>query len=141
MLLAFYPPSLPGKIWQPLYRRLLGPQGQFGWVRKTPPPPPGFDPHSIQQWKCHSLRYKECFILQEFLIINIHFFYSDLSQRISFFGEKNMFTYVTQKTYYNIMTFMVCLFQNLFSPLCNFVSFTVVLTELKREKYCNLFSF
>jgi len=71
----------------------------------------------------------------------LYFFYSDLSQRITFFGEKNVFTYVTQKTFYNIMTFMVCLFQNLFSPLSSFVFFTVVLTELKREEYCNLFIF
>jgi len=48
---------------------------------------------------------------------------------------------MSQKTYYNIMTFMVCLFQNLFNPLCGFVFFTVVLTELKREEYCNLFIF
>ena len=31
----------------PLCRRLGGPQGQSGWVQKIPPPP-GFDPRTIQ---------------------------------------------------------------------------------------------
>jgi hypothetical protein len=31
----------------PLYRRLGGPQGQSGWVRKISPPP-GFDPRTVQ---------------------------------------------------------------------------------------------
>ena len=38
----------PGKVTQyPLYRRLGGPQGQSGWVRKISPPP-GFDPWTVQ---------------------------------------------------------------------------------------------
>ena len=37
----------PGKTWYPLYRRLGGPQGQSGWVRKISPPP-GFDPQTAQ---------------------------------------------------------------------------------------------
>jgi hypothetical protein len=31
----------------PLYRRLGGPQGRFGWVREVSPPP-GFDPRNCQ---------------------------------------------------------------------------------------------
>ena len=34
----------PGKTRYPLYRRLSGPQGRSGRVRKISPPP-GFDPH------------------------------------------------------------------------------------------------
>jgi hypothetical protein len=37
----------PGKTRYPLYRRLGGPQGRSGRVRKIPPPP-GFDPRIIQ---------------------------------------------------------------------------------------------
>ena len=37
----------PGKIWYALYRRLGGPQGRSGQVRKISPPP-GFDPWTIQ---------------------------------------------------------------------------------------------
>ena len=37
----------PGKIRYPLYRRLGGPKGQSGRVRKISPPP-GFDPRTVQ---------------------------------------------------------------------------------------------
>ena len=37
----------PGKPRYPLYRRLGGPQGQFGRVRKISPSP-GFDPRTVQ---------------------------------------------------------------------------------------------
>ena len=37
----------PGKTQYPLYRRLGGPQGRSGWVRKISPPP-GFDPRTVQ---------------------------------------------------------------------------------------------
>jgi len=37
----------PGKTQYPLYRRLGGPQGWSGWVRKISPPP-GFDPQTVQ---------------------------------------------------------------------------------------------
>ena len=37
----------PGKTRYPLYRRLGGPQGRSGRVRKIPPPP-GFDPRTVQ---------------------------------------------------------------------------------------------
>jgi len=36
-----------GKTLYPLYRRLGGPQGQSGQVRKISPPP-GFDPRTVQ---------------------------------------------------------------------------------------------
>ena len=39
----------PGKTRYPLYRRLDGPQGRSGRVRKTSPPP-GFDTNSIFFW-------------------------------------------------------------------------------------------
>ena len=32
----------------PLYRRLGGPQGRSGGVRKISPPPPGFDTRTVQ---------------------------------------------------------------------------------------------
>ena len=37
----------PGKTRYPLYRRLGGPQGRSGQVRKISPPP-GFDPRTAQ---------------------------------------------------------------------------------------------
>jgi len=37
----------PGKTRYPLYKRLGGPQGRSGEVRKTSPPP-GFDPRTVQ---------------------------------------------------------------------------------------------
>jgi hypothetical protein len=37
----------PGKTRYPLYRRLAGPQGRSGYVRKISPPP-GFDPRSVR---------------------------------------------------------------------------------------------
>jgi len=38
----------PEKTRFPFYRRLGGPQGRFGWVRKTLPPP-GLDTRTVQQ--------------------------------------------------------------------------------------------
>jgi len=37
----------PGKTWHPFYRKLGGPQGLSGQVRKISPPP-GFDSRTIQ---------------------------------------------------------------------------------------------
>jgi hypothetical protein len=37
----------PGMTRYPLYRRLGGPPGRFGRVRKISPPP-GFDPQTVQ---------------------------------------------------------------------------------------------
>ena len=42
----------PGKIRYPLYRRLGGPQGRSGRVRKIPPTP-GFDPWTVHPVACH----------------------------------------------------------------------------------------
>jgi hypothetical protein len=45
----------PGKTRYPLYRRLGGPQGRSGRVRKISPPP-GFDPravHPLTKWTVH----------------------------------------------------------------------------------------
>jgi len=42
----------PGKTQYPLYRRLGGPQGRSGQVRKISPPP-GFDPRSVQPVASH----------------------------------------------------------------------------------------
>jgi hypothetical protein len=47
---------LPGKTWYPLYRRLVGPQGRSGQVRKILPPP-GFDPRTVQPIASHSTDY------------------------------------------------------------------------------------
>ena len=42
------PAALPSvNIRYPLYRRLGGPQGRSGWMRKISPPP-GFDPRTVQ---------------------------------------------------------------------------------------------
>ena len=38
----------PGKTRYPLYRRLGGPQGRSGQVRKISPPPKGFNPRTVQ---------------------------------------------------------------------------------------------
>jgi hypothetical protein len=37
----------PGKTLDPLYKRLGGPQGRYGPVRKISPPP-GLDPRTVQ---------------------------------------------------------------------------------------------
>jgi hypothetical protein len=42
----------PGKIRYPLYRRLGGPQGRSGQLRKISPPP-GFDPRTVQPVASH----------------------------------------------------------------------------------------
>jgi hypothetical protein len=46
----------PGKTRYLLYRRLGGPQGQSGLVRKISPPP-GFDPRTVQLVGSYRLRY------------------------------------------------------------------------------------
>ena len=38
---------LPGETWNPLNRKLGGPQDRSGRVRKISPPP-GFDPQAVQ---------------------------------------------------------------------------------------------
>jgi hypothetical protein len=48
----------PGKTRYPLYRRLGGPQGRSGRVRKISPPP-GFDPRNFQPL---ASRYTDCAI-------------------------------------------------------------------------------
>jgi hypothetical protein len=48
----------PGKIRDPLYSRLGGPQGRSGGVRKISPPL-GFDPRSVQPV---AIRYTDCAI-------------------------------------------------------------------------------
>jgi hypothetical protein len=48
----------PGEIRYPLYRRLGGPQGRSGRVRKIPPPPE-FDPRAVQPV---ASRYTDCAI-------------------------------------------------------------------------------
>jgi len=49
----------PGKTQYPLYRRLGGPQGQYGQVRKVSPPL-GFNPRTVQHI---ASRYIDCAIL------------------------------------------------------------------------------
>ena len=48
--------ALPlGETWYPLHRRLGGPQGRSGQVRKIHPPP-GFDPRTVQpQWSRYTV--------------------------------------------------------------------------------------
>ena len=52
------PPLPPEKTRYPLYRRLCGPQGRSGRVRKISPPP-GFDPRTVQPV---ASRYTDCAI-------------------------------------------------------------------------------
>ena len=62
-----FPAALPpGKTRYPLYKRVFGPQGRFGRVRKTSPPP-GFDPQTVQPV---ASRYTDCAIAvhQYFLV-------------------------------------------------------------------------
>jgi len=46
----------PGKTRYPLYRKLGGPQGRSGRVRKISPPP-GFDPRNVQPVASHYTHY------------------------------------------------------------------------------------
>jgi hypothetical protein len=47
---------LPGKTRYPLYRKVGGPQGRSGQVRKISPPP-GFDPRTVQPVVSHCTDY------------------------------------------------------------------------------------
>ena len=63
--------TLPlGKTWYPLYRRLVGPQGRSGWVRKISPPP-GFDPRTVQLIVS---RYTDCAILAHYFCYVVTFY-------------------------------------------------------------------
>ena len=50
----------PGKTWYPLYRKLGGPQGWSGQVRKISLPP-GFNPQTVQPVASHSTDYATLF--------------------------------------------------------------------------------
>ena len=51
----------PGKTRYPFYMSLRGPQGRSGGVRKISPPPPGFDPQTVQPL---ASRYTDCAVLR-----------------------------------------------------------------------------
>jgi len=53
----------PGKTRYPFYRRLVGPQGRAGQVRKISPPP-GFDPRTVQPVASRYLFIYVCFQLR-----------------------------------------------------------------------------
>ena len=55
-MLSARPPLTPGKTQYPLYRRLGGPQGRSGQVRKISLPP-GFDPLTVQPIVSHYTDY------------------------------------------------------------------------------------
>jgi hypothetical protein len=78
----------PGNTQYPLYRRLGGPQGQYGWVCKIWAPP-GFNPQTVQPVASHytdraiAAQLKQNRILSSGLIMNlisvtlhIHFLFS-----------------------------------------------------------------
>ena len=75
----------PGKTRYPFYRRLGGPQGRSGQVRKISPPP-GFDPRTVQPV---ASRYTDWAILapniKEIARINLSYVVigTDVSQRDS----------------------------------------------------------
>ena len=69
----------PGKTRSPLYRRLCGPQGRSGRVRKTSPPP-GFDPpsrparsESLYRLRYSGTRTQRCLILNTTCFNSEHF--------------------------------------------------------------------
>jgi hypothetical protein len=66
---------LPGKTRYSLYRRLGGPQGQFGQVRKISPPPE-FDPWTFQPAPC---RYTDCATRPNFSLYFLFYFAFSLS--------------------------------------------------------------
>jgi len=51
-----------------LYRRLGGPQGRSGQVRKISPPP-GFDPPTIQRSRIYQLKYSSCIVCITYISI------------------------------------------------------------------------
>jgi len=80
----------PGKTWYPLYRRLGGPQGRSGQVRKIKPPP-GFDPRTVQpvaqslyqlSYLAHNWRYNAHEIKLNFLKDHLCFKASNCSMLI-----------------------------------------------------------
>ena len=55
----------PGETWHSLFRRLAGPHGRSGRVRKVSPPP-GFDPrtnHAVPSLIIHSVMFLHCWQL------------------------------------------------------------------------------
>ena len=84
--------SLPlGKTRYPLYRRLGGPQGRYGQVRKISPPP-GIDPRTVQpvasrhtDWATRPTRYKVMYCKVTCLACNVPLTLTSLLQQISHF--------------------------------------------------------
>jgi len=62
--------SRPGKTWCPLYRRLGGPQGRSGRVRKISPPP-GLDPRTVQPVASRYTKISWFTVIQKFKIENV----------------------------------------------------------------------
>jgi hypothetical protein len=58
----------PGKTRYPLYKKLGGPQGRSGQVRKISPPP-GFDPRTVQPVASHYTNYA---ILAHYIYTHTH---------------------------------------------------------------------
>ena len=96
-----------------------------------------------KQWKCHALRYKVCFISQDFLVVNIYFisFIQIWVKGYLFWWKENIYLCHTENLlqYYDLLGVSVP--KSVQSLVWFFLFFTVVLTELKREEYCNLFIF
>jgi hypothetical protein len=81
----------PGKTQYPLYRRLGGPQGRSGQVRKISPPP-GFDPRTVQPV---GSRYTDYATLAELVsIINLEERFSSLSH-LPFLAFECQYLYVS----------------------------------------------
>jgi len=78
----------PGKIRYPFYRRLGGPQGQSGRMRKISPPP-GFDPRTV---KPVASRYTDCAIPAHKLDLIIMEF--SLAENLCSPEEPNFSTYI-----------------------------------------------
>ena len=86
----------PGKNWYPLYRRLGGPQGRSGRVRKISPTP-GFDPRTVAS------RYNDWAIVDHSLsiihFISLEFFFSFLFLLFSSASSSNLHPLLSFSTF------------------------------------------
>ena len=102
----------PGKTRYPLYRRMGGPQGRSGQVRKISPPP-GFDPRPVQPL---ASRYTDCaipalleYIGNQCLFLSCHMPRMILTFYSSYCPVYQHFSAFTGCTFYLLCTFVFCM--------------------------------